>query len=52
MKFGRKKQYTPQQAAAVMEMRERGEGYGSIGKAMGMTTSKVRRIIQQSEEEL
>ena len=51
VKFGRKKQYTPQQAAAVMEMRERGEGYGSIGKAMGMTTSKVRRIIQQSEEE-
>ena len=50
VKFGRKRNYTPQQAAAVMEMRQRGDGYGTIGSAMGMTTSMVRRIIQQQKE--
>ena len=51
VKFGRKRQYSPQQAITVMEMRRRGDGYGTIGKAMGMTTSKVRRIIDHMEEE-
>ena len=50
VKFGRKRNYTPQQAAAVVEMRQRGDGYGTIASAMGMTTSMVRRIIQQQEE--
>ena len=49
VKFGRKRSYTPQQAAAVMEMRMRGDGYGTISSAMGMTASMVRRIIQQQE---
>ena len=49
VKFGRKRSYTPQQAAAVMEMRRRGDGYGTIASAMGMTDSMVRRIIQQQE---
>ena len=35
VKFGRKRNYTPQQAAAVMEMRQRGDGYGTISSAMG-----------------
>ena len=51
VKFGRKRQYSPQQAITVMEMRRRGDGYGTIGRAMGMTTSKVRRIIELMEEE-
>jgi len=34
-----------------MEMRKRSDGYGTIGKSMGMTTSKVRRIIDHMEEE-
>jgi DNA invertase Pin-like site-specific DNA recombinase len=49
VKFGRKRSYTPQQAAAVMEMRQRGDGYGTIASAMGMTDSMVRRIIQQQK---
>ncbi len=49
VKFGRKRNYTPQQAAVVMEMRQRGDGYGTIASAMGMTASMVRRIIQQQE---
>ena len=51
VKFGRKRKYTPQQAAAVMDMRGRGDGYGTIAKAMGMTDSMVRRIINQTKLE-
>ena len=50
VKFGRKRSYTPQQAAAVLEMRQRGDGYGTIASAMGMTVSMVRRILQQKQE--
>ena len=46
VKFGRKRTYTPQQSLAVMEMRKRGDGYGTIASAMGMTKGKVRRIIE------
>ena len=49
VKFGRKRAYTPQQAATVMEMRQRGHGYGTIASAMGMSSSMVRRIIQQNK---
>ena len=51
VKFGRKRQYSTQQAIKVMEMRRRGDGYGTIGRAMGVTTLKVRRIIEIMEEE-
>ena len=46
VKFGRKRSYTPQQAAVVMEMRSKGDGYGTISKAMGMSVGMVRRILQ------
>ena len=29
----------------LIEMRNRGDGYGTIGKAMGMSVGMVRRII-------
>ena len=45
VKFGRKRAYTQQQQATVIEMRNRGDGYGTIGKAMGMSVGMVRRII-------
>jgi len=51
VKFGRKRKYSPQQAAAVMEMRSRGDGYGTIGSAMGMSASMVRRIIDLNSKE-
>ena len=47
VKFGRKLTYTPQQAAQVLRMRAEGQGYGTIGAAMGMAASKVRRIIER-----
>ena len=51
VKFGRKKKYSPQQAATVLEMRGRGDGYGTIASAMGMSASMVRRIIDSYKTE-
>ena len=45
VKFGRKRSYTPQQAAAVLEMRQRADGYGTIASAMGMTDSRVLSLM-------
>ena len=45
VKFGRKRSYTPQQAATILEMRKQGLGYGTIGKSLGMNATKVRNII-------
>ena len=39
------KKEPPEREVAVMEIRQRGDGYGTIASAMGMTTSMVRRII-------
>ena len=50
VKFGRKRNYTLQQASTVLEMREKGDGYGCIAKAMGMSIGMVRRIISQGVE--
>ena len=47
VKFGRKRQYNPAQAATVLEMRQKGDGYGTIASAMGMSIGMVRRIIQR-----
>tara|TARA_Y100001968_G_scaffold307310_1_gene325018 strand:- start:398 stop:982 length:585 start_codon:yes stop_codon:yes gene_type:complete len=51
VKFGRKRKYTPQQAAVVREMRQQGQGYGTIGSAMGMSASMVRRILDMQKQE-
>ena len=49
VKFGRKRSYTPQQAATVIEMRKKGDGYGTIAAALGMSVGTVRRILQNQE---
>ena len=48
VKFGRKRTWTPAVAATVMDRRAQGEGYGTIAAAMGMSVSKVRRIVEAS----
>ena len=45
VKFGRKRQYTAGQEQQVLKLRSEGLGYGTIANSMGMTTSKVRRIL-------
>ena len=46
VKFGRKRKYTEQQASTVLEMRQRGDGYGTISKSMGMSIDMVRTTIE------
>ena len=50
VKFGRKKTYSQSQVSTILEMRNKGLGYGNIGKAMGMTKTMVRRIILENEK--
>jgi len=52
VKFGRKRQYKPAQAATVLEMRQKGDGYGTIASAMGMSIGMVRRIIQNENSQV
>ena len=49
VKFGRKKTYSQSQVSTILEMRNKGLGYGNIGKAMGMTKTMVRRIILEND---
>ena len=42
---GVNKKAPPEREVAVMEIRQRGDGYGKVASAMGMTTSMFRRII-------
>ena len=50
VKFGRKRKYSPQQASHVIEMRQGGDGYGTIASSMGMSVGMVRRIIELDKE--
>ena len=46
VKFGRKRTWDEGLAYTVKELRQQGLGYGSIGTKLGITTSKVRRILE------
>ena len=48
VKFGRKRQYSSGQETQVLQLRTEGKGYGTIANAMGMSVSKVRRIIDNN----
>lgn len=45
VKFGRKRTWGDGLAATVAELREQGLGYGAISTKLGISTSKVRRIL-------
>jgi DNA invertase Pin-like site-specific DNA recombinase len=45
-KFGRKRTWDQGLANTVQAMRAEGKGYGAIASALGITTSKVRRILE------
>lgn len=46
VKFGRKRSWDTGLANTVQELREQGLGYGTIGTKLGISTSKVRRILE------
>ena len=47
VKFGRKRDYDKYQVAEILEKRKQGQGYGTIGKALGMSRSTVQTIVQR-----
>ena len=47
VKFGKKRKFDKFQIQEIMGKREKGMGYGSIAKALGMKKSTVQTIIQR-----
>ena len=50
VKMGRKRTWDEGLANTVQEMRGQGLGYGTIGTKLGITASKVRRILNATAE--
>ena len=46
VRFGRKRTWTPALASTVQLMHNNGLGYGTIAKALNISTSKVQRIMR------
>jgi DNA invertase Pin-like site-specific DNA recombinase len=47
VKFGMKRKYDQFQINEIMGKRQQGQGYGQIGKAMGMSRSTVATIVKR-----
>ena len=47
VKFGMKRKYDQHQIAEIMKKRGEGEGYGTIGRAMGMSRATVASIVKR-----
>ena len=47
VKFGAKRKYDKYQIQEIMDKRNKGMGYGSIAKSLGMAKSTVQTIIQR-----
>ena len=49
VKFGMKRKYNQHQIAEIMRKREEGEGYGTIGRALGMSRATVASIVKREK---
>ncbi len=49
VKFGRKRTYDKHQVGMILDLRSKGQGYGTIAKSMGMKKSTVQMIIQREK---
>ena len=47
VKFGMKRKYDKHQIAEILRKRKEGEGYGTIGRAMGISRATVASIIKR-----
>ena len=47
VKFGMKRKYDKHQISEIMRKREQGEGYGTIGRSMGMSRATVASIVKR-----
>ena len=52
VKFGMKRKYNEHQIQEIMRKREKGEGYGTIGRAMGISRGTVQSIVQRELKEV
>ena len=50
VKFGMKRKYNQHQIAEIMRKREQGEGYGTIGRALGMSRATIQTIVKREQE--
>ena len=49
VKFGMKRKYDKHQIAEIMRKRVQGEGYGTIGRSMGMSRATVASIVKREK---
>ena len=49
VKFGIKRKYDQHQIAEIMRNREEREGYGTIGRALGMSRATVASIVKREK---
>ena len=49
VKFGMKRKYDQHQIAEIMRKREKGEGYGTIGRSLGMSRATVASIVKREK---
>ena len=47
VKFGAKRKYDKHQIQEILRKREEGEGYGTIGRALGMSRATVASIVKR-----
>ena len=47
VKFGMKRKYDKHQISEIMKKREQGEGYGTIGRSMGISRHTVASIVKR-----
>ena len=52
VKFGMKRKYDKHQIAEIMRKKSLGEGYGTIGRSMGMSRSTVASIVKREKDAL
>ena len=52
VKFGMKRKYNQHQIQEIMKKRASGEGYGTIGRAMGISRGTVQSIVQRELKEV
>ena len=50
VKFGKKRKYNQHQIAEIMKKREKGEGYGTIARALGMSRATIQTIVKREQE--
>ena len=50
VKFGAKRKYDKHQIQEIMSKRNKGQGYGTIGRAMGMSRATIQSIVKRELE--